>query len=1282
MKKLILHFSLLLRYITDSDDEAPGVSNGWSRPSTSTDPFAGANLSVIKYEPPYDSSASYEKDTSAEGVHGNMSSVVAGEPRCHSNIEQRKSQDDEISNCPHTSRNAKADKRSGVATKKPASSGDTQSREDGHRTKAKSFQIRINHLGQLTRVPEEVDSRVVSEKLDSSDVMGKLESPVVSKKLDSRVEHPGTATSSVEPLISNEREAHARRTSEDSASDNETDDLRRAGVLDMSSDESSHSSWEKVEDFSIPGYNADENEPNGPVELPDKSNNDPPNSDYVSVDQGIKYEPELQIMDVDESIYTDMSNLSQSLTPMKVKRVVKNEPITEYSQFDVVALSDDEDNVFPASQLFGDEEDCEAEKKIKVENELSDDNDEFEKEMFDRREDYQPDLIIIPDSDDEDNPWYDRLIRAELNVSRESVIKEVREITGSKEFPTISPTDEDAPMSPIEEDAPMSPIEDDAAGSPIENDAPVSPIEEYAPGSPTKNNVPKSPIDKIALKSPIETAAQQSRVVGGVLDSPAEKEFREALDKNVPEDLFDEFAGEINDSCFVPEKKKTQDSGADMKKQKDTSKPAKKVKKEKKPTEEHTKRKVSHSHRSSSRDDSTSAKLESAHSKASRGKGSHHHAKRESTDRSVDSESGEAKTSSHKSKRPKQRDEHRRHSSESKAAGVVDSANDKRSSTEEKTNHETETPVRPIPEKIAVVLLEKVDYPRRSVQLVEAPIMGNNQRRGFSCNIKTIAKSTNNTDVQTASTSGVQSHVSRDNGLSTRKEHRLSTKEKKEFSYYQKVEEKRYLKDQKHRRMINKWADGILPPRKTLPGARLTRAEKDEIRHGRKEKLKEIADKKKEQLETNELPAKRIAKAKAKVTERSRNDFLVTELADRCAKEPANAERTSVDNTDRVCTKEPTNVERTSAENRVKGCVRENADVEGTSIENRDKGCARETANIERTYVDDSHKVGLATDSVSLTMKTGSGCEKKHIARTSVDCRDKDYKAKEGTEKPSIFRKEYRVNGETHLVTGINFYRENDVTDSEVSSGRLERDSATNGEAPPADTTKSPKGKKRRGKSLDSGKENAEIDHRLNNYTGEMVTNDGANAIKISPSVRPHFTRDPRRSVPIDNRNFDRSKIESNAPRAATMQNGTSRVLEESKIVDGQQVNNNVLYEKEPTIAPRDPRIQAGKPGKLKSLLKKKGRWKGDTPKVVKRVSFDDLNTKIQFFEINPGNTLKKCDFKDAPSTIKNQSKHNDKVGMTGPKLEEFLLRIFEWNPVWLQVRKKYITAQRLRFTL
>lgn len=104
---------------------------------------------------------------------------------------------------------------------------------------------------------------------------------------------------------------------------------------------------------------------------------------------------------------------------------------------------------------------------------------------------------------------------------------------------------------------------------------------------------------------------------------------------------------------------------------------------------------------------------------------------------------------------------------------------------------------------------------------------------------------------------------------------RLSAKEKKEQQEKLKLEQYMHAKEQNNRKLLHKWA-GCLPP-STKKLNTLSKEEKKALADNRKMKLKKIAEENRVSLEGNQEKKRIVSKPKAKVTTKSRNDFLVEE---------------------------------------------------------------------------------------------------------------------------------------------------------------------------------------------------------------------------------------------------------------------------------------------------------------------------------------------------------------------------------------------------------------------
>ena len=90
----------------------------------------------------------------------------------------------------------------------------------------------------------------------------------------------------------------------------------------------------------------------------------------------------------------------------------KHQPKTRFSEIDVVNLSDDEEGVFPYSQLFDIKYDDNTENKREIKQECTND-DESNTEKIGLLN-IDDEVIILTDSEDENNPWLERLSRSQL----------------------------------------------------------------------------------------------------------------------------------------------------------------------------------------------------------------------------------------------------------------------------------------------------------------------------------------------------------------------------------------------------------------------------------------------------------------------------------------------------------------------------------------------------------------------------------------------------------------------------------------------------------------------------------------------------------------------------------------------------------------------------------------------------------------------------------------------------------------------------------------------------
>ncbi|XP_011693066.1 PREDICTED: probable helicase senataxin isoform X2 [Wasmannia auropunctata] len=143
--------------------------------------------------------------------------------------------------------------------------------------------------------------------------------------------------------------------------------------------------------------------------------NDRENPNFTHTDdQMIKCENELQLTD-DEGAHkaADKHGTAKNKSPIKLKKL-KHESKTRFSIIDVVDLSDDEEGIFPCSQLFDIKYEDNTENRTEIKQEYIDNEyDERNTENIGLLN-VDDEVIILTDSEDEDNPWLERLSRSQL----------------------------------------------------------------------------------------------------------------------------------------------------------------------------------------------------------------------------------------------------------------------------------------------------------------------------------------------------------------------------------------------------------------------------------------------------------------------------------------------------------------------------------------------------------------------------------------------------------------------------------------------------------------------------------------------------------------------------------------------------------------------------------------------------------------------------------------------------------------------------------------------------
>jgi len=137
------------------------------------------------------------------------------------------------------------------------------------------------------------------------------------------------------------------------------------------------------------------------------------NPNFVHMDdQIIKCENELQMTDDEGAHMIDVErNTACNKSPIKLKKT-RHEPKMRFSVIDVVDLSDDEEGIFPYSQLFDIKYEDNTANKIEIKQECDNDDEPNTEKIGLLNVDDE--VIILTDSEDEDNPWLERLSRSQL----------------------------------------------------------------------------------------------------------------------------------------------------------------------------------------------------------------------------------------------------------------------------------------------------------------------------------------------------------------------------------------------------------------------------------------------------------------------------------------------------------------------------------------------------------------------------------------------------------------------------------------------------------------------------------------------------------------------------------------------------------------------------------------------------------------------------------------------------------------------------------------------------
>ncbi|XP_043514484.1 helicase sen1-like [Frieseomelitta varia] len=162
---------------------------------------------------------------------------------------------------------------------------------------------------------------------------------------------------------------------------------------------------------------------------------------------------------------------------------------------------------------------------------------------------------------------------------------------------------------------------------------------------------------------------------------------------------------------------------------------------------------------------------------------------------------------------------------------------------------------------------KRTSVEKRIVQIDPSPLPTTRKRKNASNKAKQIPEKSGKSEKSDKSEKSNKSEKS--------SKQRLSAKEKKEQQEKSKLEQCLYTKEQKSRKILDKQASCLSSNKKKL--STLSKEEKKALADDRKMKLKKLAEEKRSSLESNQEKKRIVSKPKAKVTTKSRNDFLVEE---------------------------------------------------------------------------------------------------------------------------------------------------------------------------------------------------------------------------------------------------------------------------------------------------------------------------------------------------------------------------------------------------------------------
>ena len=171
---------------------------------------------------------------------------------------------------------------------------------------------------------------------------------------------------------------------------------------------------------------------------------------------------------------------------------------------------------------------------------------------------------------------------------------------------------------------------------------------------------------------------------------------------------------------------------------------------------------------------------------------------------------------------------------------------------------------------------KKKSVEKKIVQIDPSPLPTTKKRRNVSNKDKQILEKSDKSEKSEKSDKSKKSDKSEKSKKSEKSsKNRLSVKEMKEQQEKSKLEQYLHSKKEKNRKILDKRASCLSPNKDKL--VTFSKEEKKALADNRKIKLKKLAEEKRLSLENNQERKRIASKPKAKVTTKSRNDFLVEE---------------------------------------------------------------------------------------------------------------------------------------------------------------------------------------------------------------------------------------------------------------------------------------------------------------------------------------------------------------------------------------------------------------------